>query len=90
MADDAPKPAERLKQLSAESETIEKTFRQDLTDDQSTEGVRKTNDKYHAARMAWHKSALEAVRKNPDLPEAFEVIATMLNRSGSDVPMFPN
>jgi peroxiredoxin len=88
VANDAPKPAERFKQLIAESEAIEKTYRQELSDDRTAEGVRKANDKNNAARMAWHKSALEAVRKNPDPPEAFEVIATMMNRSGSvpDVP----
>ncbi len=83
---DAPKPAERLKQLIAESEAIEKTYHQELSDNRTAEGVRKAKDKYEAARMAWRKSALEAVRKNPDLPEAFEVIATILNQSGSDIP----
>jgi len=86
---DAPKPAERLKELSAESEMIEKTFRQELTDNRSAEGARKAKEKYQAARMAWHKLALEAVRKNPDLPEAFEVIAAYLNQNGSDVSDVP-
>jgi peroxiredoxin len=86
VADDAPKPAERLKQLTAESESIEKTFYEELRANRTDTGSRKANDKYNAARMAWHKAAVDAVRKNPDLPEAFEVIAAILNRSGSDVP----
>jgi thiol-disulfide isomerase/thioredoxin len=88
VGNDAPKPAEQLKQLVTESEAIEKSYRQEISDDRTAEGVRKAKDKHEGARMAWHKSALEAVRKNPDLAEAFEVIATMMNRSGSvpDVP----
>lgn len=83
--DDAPKPAERLKQLVAESGTIEKTYRQELTDNRSAEGARKAKEKHEAAQLEWHKSALEAVRKNPELPEAFEVITAMMAR-GSDIP----
>jgi hypothetical protein len=79
VTDDAPKPAERLKQLHAKRETIEKTFRWEPLEDRMDEGVCKANDKYHATRRACHKAALDAVRKNPDLPEAFEVIATLLN-----------
>src|SRR4051794_12193082 len=85
-AEDTPKAAERLKQLTAESEAIEKTFLQDLRADRTADGVRKANDKYTAACRAWDAAALDAVRKYPDLPEAFEVVAAILDRSGTDVP----
>ncbi|HEV3438217.1 MAG TPA: hypothetical protein VG122_12705 [Gemmata sp.] len=90
--DNKQTPAELLKQLITESEASEKTYRQELSDDRTAEGVRKAKNKYNAACMEWNKAALDAVRKNPDLPEAFEVIATMMNRSGADrmFPMFPN
>jgi thiol-disulfide isomerase/thioredoxin len=85
VGDDAPKPAERLKQLITEFEAIEKTYRQEVSDDRTAEGVRKASNKHKAAGMEWHNAALDVVRKNPELPEAFEVIATM-SRSGSDIP----
>ena len=66
VGDDAPKPAEQLKTLIAESETLEKTHRQELKDDRTAEGVRKANNKYDAACMEWHKEALDIVRKNAD------------------------
>lgn len=85
---DAPKPTELLKQLVAESQAIEKTYRQELGNDRTAESVRKASNKYNAACMEWHKTALDVVRKNPDLSEAFEVIAAMMTRSNS-VPDLP-
>jgi thiol-disulfide isomerase/thioredoxin len=84
-ADDA-KPAEQLKRLTAESAAIEKTFHEELRADRTNEGVIKANQKYRDACQAWVEKALAAVRKAPDLPEAFDVIAGILGKSGMEVP----
>ncbi|OWK40924.1 TlpA family protein disulfide reductase [Fimbriiglobus ruber] len=73
--------AEQLKQLRKQYDEIEAKFMKDLRADRSEKGIRKANDENQQAQRKWREEALAALRKSGSLPEAFDLIVSVLARS---------
>ncbi|MBN9520432.1 TlpA family protein disulfide reductase [bacterium] len=78
-------PAEQLKRLRTQADDIEATFLKELRADRSSDGVTKANDNHHRAIQEWRKTALAALRKSGDLPDAFPVIEAVLDGSSVEL-----
>ncbi len=78
-------PAGQLKHLRTQADDIEATFLKELRADRSSAGVTRANDKYRQAIQEWRKTALAALQKSGDLPEAFPVIEAVLDGSSVEL-----
>jgi hypothetical protein len=78
-------PAEQLKRLRTRFDEIKETFQKALRADRSAEAVSQARRDYSLAKNKWQEEALAALRTHGARPEAFEVIAAVLNRSNLHV-----